>query len=94
MCIRDRVRAVPRPFFHSSEGMVEKHQSTEVLPLATYSLEMATRWLVVSLALWKGITKPRDSAMAVVPSSEVTHQLMKSRVAWMSSGEAFLLTHQ
>ncbi len=33
--------------------------------------------------------------MAVVPVSDVTHQLMKSRVALMSSSEAFLwLTHQ
>ena len=32
--------------------------------------------------------------MAEVPLSEVTHQYRKSRVAWMSSSEEVLFTHQ
>ena len=54
--------------------MVEKHQSTGVLPSATYSSEMAFRGLVGALALLKGITKPMSSAMAAVPFSLETHQ--------------------
>ena len=74
--------------------MVEKHQSTLVLPSATYWFAMPIRGLVESLAALKGITKPMSSAMALVPLSEVTHQYRKSRVAWMSASEAALLTHQ
>ena len=46
------------------------------------------------MAALKGMTKPMLSAIAEVPSSEVTHQFRKSRVAWMSSSEEVLLTHQ
>ena len=50
--------------FHSSEGMVEKHQSTLVLPSATYWFAMVIRGLVESLAFLKGMTKPILSAIA------------------------------
>ena len=65
---------------------------------------MFTRGLLDSRLPWKGITKPMPGwpegmapsppHMAVVPTSEVTHQFMKSRVAWMSASEALALTHQ
>ena len=61
--------------------MVEKHQSTLVLPSATYWFAMVIRGLVESLAFLKGMTKPILSAIALVPASEVTHQYRKSRVA-------------
>ena len=60
--------------------------------------------LVGSRPPLKGITKPMPVPpegmapspphMALVPVSEVTHQYMKSRVAWMSSGSALALTAQ
>ena len=97
-------RALPSTFFQFSEGMVEKHHSTDSLPSATYWLAMFTRAFSLSRLPLKGITKPIPGLpegmapspphMALVPTSELTHQYMKSRVAWMSSGEAFLFTHQ
>ena len=61
--------------------MVEKFQATGVLPSAVISLSALTKTFGDSIAFLKGITKPISFAMAVVPSSEVTHQYMKSSVA-------------
>ena len=61
--------------------------------MATYSLAAAKNTFSGVLAFLNG-QGPNCSASMVVPSSEVTTQYMKSRVAWMSSGEAFLLIAQ
>ena len=74
--------------------MVVKFQDTGVLPAAVISLSTLTNRLGDSAAFLKGITKPMSLARAWVPLSEVTHQYMKSSVAWMSSGAASLFTHQ
>ena len=97
-------RAVPTPFFHSSEGMVVKFQDTGVLPAAVISASVLTKRLLLSGADLKGMAKPMPApplgmapsppVIALRATSSVTHHSMKSRVAWMSSAEAFLLTHQ
>ena len=83
--------------------MVEKFQETGVFSELTSS----AIWLSTFSEGWlpsNGITKPMPASpegmapsaphMALVPVSDVTHQLMKSSVAWMLSSEAFLFTHQ
>ena len=70
-----------------------KAQVTVYLPSAMYSLALLKNTLELSLAFLKGMG-PNCSAIIVVPSSEVTTQYMKSRVAWMSSSEALALTAQ
>ena len=50
--------------------------------------------LVVSLALLNGAVRPILSAMMLVGVSAVTHQYMKSSVAFRASSEAWELTHQ
>ena len=74
--------------------MVVKFHDTGVLPAAVISASCFTNRFGDSCAVLNGMTKPMSSAMALVPCSEVTHQLMKSSVAWMSSSEASLFTHQ
>ena len=91
-------------FFHSSEGMVVKFQLMGVLPSAVICASRATKGLLDSGAALKGMAKampaspegiaPAPPVMACSAVSSVTHQYMKSSVAWMSSSEAFLLTHQ
>ena len=51
-----------------------KFQATGVLPAAVISLSTLTKRFGDSAAFLKGITKPMSSAMALVPSSEETHQ--------------------
>ena len=84
--------------------MVVKFQLTGVLPSAVISASSLTKRFWLSGADLKGMAKPMPaSPLGMAPSppvmalravSLVTHQYMKSRVAWMSSSLAFLLTHQ
>ena len=72
-------------------GMIH---DTGVFPSAVYALSCLTNKFGDSFAFLKGITNPISSDMEAVPLSEVTHQYMKSSVAWMSSADASLFTHQ
>ena len=75
-----------------------------LLGAAVISASVLTKRLLLSGADLKGMAKPMPaSPLGIAPSppvialratSSVTHQAMKSRVAWMSSAVAFLLTHQ